>query len=166
MVHYMVGFVSSTSFFSHLFFFKNKTYFGSHHRSFLVMSFFIMTSSESLSIDFPWGCNVDISVKFSVNDNIWKIVPSLRKCRTLTPQISVKLSEVHHVFTKKTTCLWPSADCTVKRLKLQWTGASQTSSWFLAWCCSVKDALAASVYQIYRCKNSNRKTNGQIQHVV
>lgn len=48
--------------------------------------------------------------------------------------------------------VWPSADCSVKRLKLQWTQASQTGSWFLAWCCSVKDILAACVYQIHRYK--------------
>lgn len=58
----------------------------------------------------------------------------------------------NHVFINRTTCVWPSADCTVKRLKLQWTGAPLTSSWFLAWCCSVKDVLAACVYRIHRYK--------------
>lgn len=59
---------------------------------------------------------------------------------------------LYRVFIDRTTCVWPSADCTVKRLELQWTGASQTSSWFLARCCSVKDVLSASVYQIHRYK--------------
>ena len=57
---------------------------------------------------------------------------------------------LYHMFMNRTTCVWPSADSTVKPLKLQWTGGSQTSSWFLAWCCSVKDILAAFVYRIHR----------------
>lgn len=66
--------------------------------------------------------------------------------------LNVVINMLHHVFINSTTCVWPSADCTVKRLKLQWTGAPQTSSWFLAWCCSVKDVLAACVYRIHRYK--------------
>lgn len=35
-------------------------------------------------------------------------------------------------------CVWPRATCTAHRPELQWAGASLNSSWFLAWCCSVK----------------------------